>query len=474
MSSLPWFPLAVNLPQPESSGQPENDFSALRPEEKTLVFPSPTCLIGLDWESIDPSLDLPDEKGLRIYGYLTYTINGVSQKIPAGIRIQGAGSSNNEVLNLNLFHYGSVSEDDHHDGKQWVKIGNTPAARKLMFKSEAADGTLSRDYICFGLYDKIVRSRKTVPRYEVYNAFYNKEGSPEYMDYGARGFPFWWPCVLTVKGEFYSMGLLAFQKDYYNYNIPKNDGDSDSILIRVDGGDDWNEVIDDGKVGDIVQKRNPGSEWGEKQEENTVRMLETTLLSVEDFKKEYQSVFDKQNLIDYLIFMEVILDTDGANEVMFLTFDGKKWFALPWDKDATLGLIGSGPGNTNKYDSKPDYNMIINGGADSKSGGYDYPKRKRFWKTIWEAFEDDIRSRYRELRENGVITYATFEQLAHEVSSAYPKRLWELHADKWGETLRKGDTGQLASNTSTGVILKWVYDRLKHLDKEFLDEVLDP
>lgn len=435
----------------DSGGEKTN---AVIPGEKVIVFPEPTSLLQVDFESNEPDKDLPTKKGERIYGTATINIDGVEARIPSGVRIQGASTSNNSQKNWNLFFYGSVERGDHHDGKRWVKIGNAPAARKLMFKTEQADATKIRDPLAFEFYRQIKETSPAVPRFAVFNAFYGKEGTPENTDFGARGFPFWYAGQFTVRGEHYGLGFLAFQKDWYNYNLDRDDPDSDRALARVDQAT-WKNAVEDGKLHKDVQLRNPRGDWSDKQKDALIDFLE--FVKSDRFEEDFDDYLDKYNAIDMLIFMEFIHDHDGGNEVMLLTYDLKKWFLLPWDKDTTFGQDGSGGGRG--IGRSPETNVFI------KDGGYKTqlakgPNKKMLWRRIWQAKEDDVRKRYADLRDKGVIDYGNMERIVHHLSALFPIRLVELELDSWDESDTNADEG------SSGQILEWIHRRIKHMDKE--------
>ena len=64
------------------------------------------------------------------------------------------------------------------------------------------------------------------------------------------------------------------------------------------------------------------------------------------FCRQVESLFDLDNAIDYLLFLEAVNAVDNNLKNTFLsTYNvqkGSKWFFTPWDLDATFGRMPDG------------------------------------------------------------------------------------------------------------------------------------
>lgn len=64
---------------------------------------------------------------------------------------------------------------------------------------------------------------------------------------------------------------------------------------------------------------------------------------LQTFKNVYEKYFDKDNIIDYEIFSDVTDNLDGfSKNWQMLTYNGIKWWILPYDCDCTYGAYWSG------------------------------------------------------------------------------------------------------------------------------------
>ena len=108
-------------------------------------------------------------------------------------------------------------------------------------------------------------------------------------------------------------------------------------------------------------------------------------------KAEYEKYFDVDNLIDYIIINDVILNADAFdNNWQWTTYDGEKWWCNLYDCNISFGYGGSTSG-------KIRYRYPISGYHLSVANKY----MTRF---ILSYYSTALNLRYKFLRDNNIIS----------------------------------------------------------------------
>lgn len=120
---------------------------------------------------------------------------------------------------------------------------------------------------------------------------------------------------------------------------------------------------------------------------NLLKFVHTS--SDEDFKAHLDDYISLSSTIDYLIFNNIIGNTDcwGKN-AEYVTYDGKKWYCLFYDLDISYGSTWNG--------ASTDANVI------NKAAGVFYSAAEGpnlLFKRVNELFTDRVKARYQELRQ---------------------------------------------------------------------------
>ena len=116
------------------------------------------------------------------------------------------------------------------------------------------------------------------------------------------------------------------------------------------------------------------------------------------FKNEFDNYLIKDPVIFYYIFTEVFLMIDSRAKNMFLTtFDGEHWFPIPYDFDTAIGINNEGK-LVFDYDLE-DTDKI--GNNEGKLVGVYNGQESALWINVRDAFKQEIRAMYAELRANG-------------------------------------------------------------------------
>lgn len=213
------------------------------------------------------------------------------------------------------------------------------------------------------------------------------------IDNGARCYPDGFPCIVHLNGSFYGIFSWALKKHRDNYmqnkSKPENiqlDGDIYDTF-SYNGNIDWDVVSGNKEASntnmDGVEFRNPKSlicfdgtkydgdtnrkelidslsEHYDSSNKNhvitskvkayyttlttyipTLKKMEEQSEETSVIKSKIQSFFDVDSLMDYLIFSDVVTNTDGFRKNwQWVTYNGIKWAVCPYDLDGTFGWNG--------------------------------------------------------------------------------------------------------------------------------------
>lgn len=286
------------------------------------------------------------------------------------------------------------------------------------------------------------------------------------IDNGARCYPDGFPCIVHLNGSFYGVFSWALKKHRDNYmqnkSKPENiqlDGDIHDTF-RYNGNIDWDVVngtkASSGGGTDGFEFRNPkslicidGTKYdadnnrkelidsnsehynaSDKNHVNTNKVkgyyktLTTyipTLKSMEEqgeetpaIRNKIQSFFDVDSLIDYLIFSDVVSNSDGFRKNwQWLTYNGEKWAVAPYDLDGIAGWNGWG-------EQSPD-SKRLGDTLDLPTG----------W--VIKYFDTELCERYKELRAN-VLTTTNIFGLLRSWCSRIGASNYDKDLSKWAMT----------------------------------------
>lgn len=172
----------------------------------------------------------------------------------------------------------------------------------------------------------------------------------------------------------------------------------------------------------------------------------------DDFKNGLSTYFDVQSLIDYYCFAYAICHLDGLGKnQIFLTYDGTKWFASPYDMDSTFGLYWNGESFVSpQYRMQGDYETAVN-----QTSNLLYEK-------LETNFTSEIKARWTELR-NGALSGSSMIKHFEDFCSIAPKELVERDYNSYTAD------GAYAAIPSTGTnnidqIIQYIAKRLTYVD----------
>lgn len=210
---------------------------------------------------------------------------------------------------------------------------------------------------------------------------------------GAKCFPKGFPVIIYLNGSFYGIFAWQLKKHRDNYHMKKNkakqihldgvitnedlfnaNGDSSQIVwttnspegieirnpktlylmdgTKYDADNNGGELIDatspnynPGKADHVITAEVKAHILGLSRVKGIISTARTAYESspktdadLATFKSVFETYFDPDNLIDYLILSDVVNNYDGwAKNWQWLTYNGTKWYVMPYDLDGIFG-----------------------------------------------------------------------------------------------------------------------------------------
>lgn len=182
------------------------------------------------------------------------------------------------------------------------------------------------------------------------------------------------------------------------------------------------------------------------------------------FKAELADHADVTSSVFYYLFTELFLMVDSRAKNSFPTmFDGGKVCWLPYDMDTAIGINNEGALAFGYELEDIDH---ISSGADVYNG-----QNSVFWVNLREAFFDNIRSMYQQLRSDGVLSYDVVEQAYEEHQSKWPEAIWNEDAwYKYLQPLVEDNTAAYLSMLQGSKAEQrkwWLYNRFRYMDSKY-------
>lgn len=418
------------------------DITSGTPEryKDSYQLPKPSSIVRID---ITADSIPSDKTADDVNATVVITADGAVFSTKAKLSVQGATSAAYPKKNLSMDLYTS----DFSDSVE-LKIGDTLPHDTWVFKANWVDSTQIRNLMSYRLWQEFQASRNGYPKFDIDNSYVGKNGEDGFIT-GATAVPVGYPCVTYINDEFYGVGTIAIGKKHANYNIPKNkptkiQGDIGNWILLTDTLSSVNNGTIEFKAPKTVTDATKScfSNWDKFAN-----------LTGDDFTKALPAHTDKNNLIDFYLFVTLIAAADLINNgennqmknVQFVTWDGVKFFFMPYDLDTVFG--------------------------NNWAGGYSYAPEASipwcigsFWDSVVSAYGDDIKARYKDLRSKGVISVDTIYRLSTDIALKYNKDLLSAEFKKWGAT-----DPALPSTDRNGrdQIIDWSTKRISALDSHY-------
>ncbi|WP_462160957.1 CotH kinase family protein [Klebsiella pneumoniae] len=406
-----------------------------------FVFGEPAGIIRI---SVNSPNGVPPNKAAGQYPTTArIDIDGKVISFFSTFEVQGDTSATFPKKNLNITFSSTADRDEDMD----LKIGDIIPHDEWTFKSNWIDNTHARQYASFLLWSQMMDSRRGWPKRDIDHTYTGKVGADGFPT-GARAHPVGYPAVLYVNDAFYGIGTFAVGKKKENYNIPKNN--PTQIHISMDANTAWVDIT---KISTPAMQAQYSFKAPKTQTEATQAALAAwdafASSGQADFTANINTKMDKNNAIDFYLLLAAIGATDlwannNTKNVQFITWDGVKWFFMPYDLDTTYGLKFEGTTISYLPDTVP--------GTDRSAN--------LFWMKVRNAYGEDVNQRYADLRNQGIFSPDNLYFLLKQFQSKYSPDLVKADIKKW-------PTQPSLNVTSIDQILTWFKARLVYLDTYF-------
>ena len=394
--------------------------------------PKPVEPADYDIPTIFITGKIPDSK-TYVAGELEYVSKSYRFHAYTYIKLQG-----NSTLYLPKKNYTvNLYSDENRSVKLNKEFKNWGFHNNFVLKANYNDILHARNVVGAKLWSKVVQSRSdydTLPE--------ELKNSP---NHGAiDGFP----VRVYVDGVYNGL---------YNWTIPKcawmvgmNSANANHVLLSAEFNDN----------GDVTYQNNPcnfNTLWDGSEDYFSVEVGENSAELVSSLNTIISSIINTDSValeqsldingaIDYFIFQEIILGTDGlAKNMLLATYDMTKWYLTAYDMDSTFDL---------------DWNGEILGGYASEMP---YPPYNNEYSSLLMYIKDNYYNayveRYTELRKS-VLSYSSIIEE------------FEKYIDIFGEDVYIQDTAiypnipSVTSNTLKS-LRNFVNDRLEYLDNNY-------
>ena len=412
-------------------------------DSANITLPLPTCA----YVNVTNIPKMPTKWGVNYHGWVElYDGNGNYFRKRAIVDLQGRGTTKFPEKNFKVaFCNDEWLEEETPD----IKFGNWVTQDSYHFKAFYNDIFRGTGIICYRVYDLITSPRGEYGR--VWERANIKKPDPEALCH-----PDAFPCLVYLNGKYWGLYSLQLKKHRKNMNMKKNtpehihlDG-SPRILDMLNGEEDWkgyeirnpknlykmngNPYNGDGR-GELIDETSEffdletDDEDTRKYKQNSVivkgyiEQLRHYVYELEDMRKNkatkeemraaIEERFDVPSLCDYIIHNLLTNNADGlGRNLQMITYDGKKWFIVPYDLDATFG-----------------YNPVCRILFPAKNYGLGRLTARSFltygalrWADMY--YRPEIYAHYAYLRNNGILT-------AESVSSLFTNWYYDIGEDNY-------------------------------------------
>ena len=411
-----------------------------------INIPKPKCA----YVNVTGMTDIPP-KGFPLKGWFE-VYDGNGNYFKKRILMDGQGQTSRKADKKN-FEVDFCDDLWLNDSTPEITIGDWVDQDSYHFKAFYSDFLRGTGIIAYQVYDEMTNDRGEYGR--MWERALENIKNP---DTNARCFPDAFPCVVYMNGKFYGLYCWQLKKHRKNMNLKKNNGEHIHLHGFMNnnffkGAIEWDRIevknpknlYDmDGKPYEdyavLIDETSPYFDL-ETDDKDTRKIKETTakvkssILNLTHYNEQLKALeakgasrvemraaieerFDMTSLCDYIIHNLVTDNWDGmAHNFQFFTYDGKKWFISPYDLDNTFGHFF--------------------GGICPASYYYTYPLTAQTFKNYalfaWAVnyFMDEIRSRYAELRNKGVLTTENIVSLFETWYYSFGEENYRLEFERW-------------------------------------------
>lgn len=408
--------------------------------------------------------NLPESKNDDLHAYLDFYDNA-GNCFQKRVLLNQQGKSTPKV-NLSV----SFCEDEWiGDVTPLISFGDWVSQDEFHLKAFYPDGMRGTAEVAYQLYGEITQRENCYPK-----AF---------------------PVSLYVNGEFYGIMSWQLKKHRANMGLDKKtsahvwlDGTlndrqffggtinwtkfevrNPKDLYNMDGteydGDNPQEPIDATSSAWIAGKAKMVRCAEAKQHIIDLSNYNAVLTALEQKGTDFEAMraaigehFDVDELVNYMVFSLVSNNYDGfSKNWQWFTYDGVKWTVAPYDCDLTFGYNEEGMTLWPASQSSKNYDYRM---SNVDTNGPMYWIRNYFW--------NDVKARYAELRENGVIS-------DDNIMEKFDRWTSRIGADNYASEWARWTDSPIKMNEEENLdrVRKWIGDRID-LEDVYLGYKVEP
>ena len=198
--------------------------------------------------------------------------------------------------------------------------------------------------------------------------------------------------------------------------------------------------------------------------DNVTYAADTAAYRLAKFKNEIHQYAELQSALFFYLFTELYLLIDNRSKNTFPSWiGGDKVCWLPYDMDSGLGIDNVGG---LKFDYGLEDTDKTESGADVYNGQHNV-----FWCNIRDAFRDEIKVMYQDLRSKKKLSYTATEDAFTKHQSIWPEAIWNEDAYyKYLEPLIKDGAGiylPMLQGSKSEQRKWWLYNRYRYIDSKY-------
>lgn len=255
------------------------------------------------------------------------------------------------------------------------------------------------------------------------------------------------PCVIFVKEN--EEAEPVFHGTYMFNNDKSN---ADTLGLTTELAESWefrnntsdhclfktNDFSVAAKPEDNLEARYPGKNTDYTNIKKLYDWIVGCNGDVAKFKAEFEEHLNLEYCLNYIVFMEFAMLTDSRAKNMFLdTVDGNIWYPRFYDMDTAWGL-------NNEGELRFSYDVEMH---DQIGSGYVWNDRGQsvLWNMFEEAFADEIKNKYHELRKEKLTYDNIYETYVTNISDKFVEASYNEDAEyKYvGPLVENGDSTYL-------------------------------
>lgn len=429
-----------HVPSPDEQG-PAGDLDGTI-DLDAVVIPEPAGAVKIDLDTL--GAPIPSERGDVANVVASIAASGKEFTVYGRIKPQGTSTIRYAKKNWTLELY----RDKERTDPLPLKVGDSIASTQWVVKAEWLDPSSVRNHLAYQLWGQMALTRNGRPQLEADNS--DAAHVP-----GAVGYPKTYMTVMNINGAHYGVSTLTLGHDPRNLNIDSTNPRHHYVQFDARGGNTtektWSKLTYSLLDQHVENYLRADTFLDESQKVNLDRLGAFINGDPESFEANFDTYLDRLNTIDMLLYLEFLYDWDAtALDIQLVSYDGTKWYFLPWDKDTTFGMNSGGRG-------------IIQGSESALLLNYDEEdSSQRPWFRTYHAFQDEVEQRYAQLRKSGVFSLENMQYQAADAYARITDEQWQADRVAWpSRPFMEPGIADLVQ------VLNWVQTRIPVLDEHF-------